>query len=471
MNYLILSNPARLYHRVFNAVAERLISEGHQVVIAADCEYSYYVNDVASLKVPAYIFSRYFQENKFDRSRIDEYSDFNLNNALLSDFERAYAFGMHGDLGVEYFDKLKMALVSFYCEIFERHHIDAIVFESPTGVYAYVAWYVCQQKGKTFYGLSSSRLPGRFVIKKGVLDDARALDDLTGEILAGTQAVPHEIREWCAEYIGNIESITPDYMKFNGSGKILFLSNRDWSHKLRIAFGALRHAFQKGAYAFTLGNPINYRWQFFLRALRRKLRVNFIKGFTDTHRSDEKYLLYPLHYHPEASTSVFAGTYLDEYEVIRNIAFNLPEGVRLYVKDHPSAHGYAERSFYRSVARLPNVRLLRPSVPTKPLIKKSLAVITLTSTAGYEALLLGKRVFLYGNIFYELHKNVVRIENPARLFEYFKEWLDKPLAAGPEYNQAFVEACYLVSLPGTFNPSSSDIEKFVNTVCENVTGP
>lgn len=468
MNYLILSNPARLYNRVFNAVAERLKSEGHQVVIAADCEYSHYINDVASLEVPSYIFSRYFQKGEFDQSRIKEFSKFNLNSALLSDFERVYAFSLHRNLGADYFDRLKAALVSFFCEIFEKHNIDAVVFENISGIYAHIAWYVCQEKGKTYFGVSSSRLPGRFSFKYGPFDDAKALDGLTNEILSGDLTVPHEVRHWSSDYIAGIEKITPDYMKFNGSGRVSLLSNKDWPYKLRIAIGALRHAFQNSLYAFTVGNPVNYRWQFFVRAMKRKFRVMVVPKYFDHFRSGEKYLLYPLHYHPESSTSVLCGTYLNEYEVIRNIAFNLPEGVRLYVKDHPSAHGYASWKFYRDVSRLPNVRLLLPSTPTKALVKASLAVITLTSTVGYEALLLGKRVFLFGNVFYELHKNVVKIQDPTRLFEYFTEWLDRPLAVGEEYNQAFVEAYYLSSMPGVFNVGAKSHEEFINAICGHI---
>ena len=116
------------------------------------------------------------------------------------------------------------------------------------------------------------------------------------------------------------------------------------------------------------------------------------------------FLLYPLHFHPESSTSILAGAYLNEYEVIRNIAFNLPQGITLYVKDHMAACGFQQLAFYRKLKDLPNVRLISYTADAKQLIRKSVGVITLTSTVGYEALLLGKRVFLFAPFFMNFTK-------------------------------------------------------------------
>jgi len=165
----------------------------------------------------------------------------------------------------------------------------------------------------------------------------------------------------------------------------------------------------------------------------------------------EKFILYPLHFHPESSTSILAGTYLNEFEVIQNIAFNLPQGVKLYVKDHVSAYGYPEFELYKKLKKLPNVRVLSPHAPTKNLIKASLAVITLTSTVGYEALLLGKRVFVFGNVFYRFHKNVVQIANPSDLFNLFIKYLDNPPEIERHYNMQFVAAYYYSTEPGSLN--------------------
>jgi len=90
---------------------------------------------------------------------------------------------------------------------------------------------------------------------------------------------------------------------------------------------------------------------YFLRYICSRFKVGLVKRLYQAPVEGEQFLLYPMHFHPESSTSILAGTYLDEYEVIRNIAFSLPEGVRLYVKDHISAWGYPALDFYRRIKR------------------------------------------------------------------------------------------------------------------------
>ena len=209
-------------------------------------------------------------------------------------------------------------------------------------------------------------------------------------------------------------------------------------------------------------------WNLFNRSLKRRFKVERIKAFYTPPSPHEKFILYPLHFHPESSTSILSGTYLDEFEVIRNIAFNLPQNLHLYVKDHISAFGLPSLDFYRKLSNLPNVRLIAPNAQTKNLIRNSEAVITLTSTVGYEALLLNKPVFLFGEVFYKNHKNVIKIQNPSKIFEYLSA-LHKNrenTLENENYNLQFVSAYYLNTLPGSLNLmlSEDQAKNLANTI-------
>lgn len=122
-----------------------------------------------------------------------------------------------------------------------------------------------------------------------------------------------------------------------------------------------------------------------------------------------------------------------------------------FVKDHISAWAYPSLDFYHRVRRLPNVRLLGPNAPTKQLIKASTGIITLTSTVGYEALLLKTRVYLYGRVFYEFHKGVTRVENPAKLRDLLLTGMAQPVDWDDDYNNDFVCAYHQSTLPGILN--------------------
>jgi len=110
----------------------------------------------------------------------------------------------------------------------------------------------------------------------------------------------------------------------------------------------------------------------------------------------EKFILYPIHFQPEASTLVQAPMYLDQVALLRDLAASLPAGHRLYVKEHVSNRGRRTLSFYNAIREIPAVRLLGPDTNTWNLIRDSSAVAVITGTMGWEGLLFKKPVNRFG---------------------------------------------------------------------------
>lgn len=450
MNILLLSNGAPNYHHFFNSLALLFQEDGAKVVVAVDSKLSRETNGLDALGFDIYEFPPYFAAHQINPDLLKKYADFNLNAALLSDFERAEVYGIWGAKDHDYFERLKSALLSYFEEIFQRHAIDAVLYENVSNTLAHFALFVAQKHGARYCGVGGSRLPGRFSITDDPLkDDGPAT--MFKAIRSGEREVTPEVRAWCEDYLSNIETIVPDYMKINGLDNTSLISKYAKADKIKRALTVLRHAGDDSYHAFQIGNPLRTYLNLFWRSVKRKFKLKLIRNRYDQAVEGESFLLYPMHFHPESSTSILAGTYLDEYEVIRNIAFNLPQGMKLYVKDHISAWGYPSLAFYNKVRKLPNVRLLHPNAPTKLLIKQSRAVITLTSTVGYEAVLLGKKVFMFGKVFYGFHKDVVPVVNPAALFDLLKQELAKEVVYDKQYNVDFVCAYYAATRPEALN--------------------
>lgn len=457
MNVLILSNGAPGYYRFFNALARHLAGQGHGVEVAVDCPYSRAANRLDALGAPVHDFAAFFAGFDEDPARaLADYADEPLNAALLSDVERAEVYGIGGARPEGYYRRLQAALLRYYERLFADRRIDAVLYENVSNAFAHFAWIVARRRGVAYCGLVGSRLPGRFAIVSDPLGEQALYAPILADIRAGKRAVDPAVRAWCRDYLDNLERIVPDYMKFNNLDNLdlagRYVNRSKWD-KLRLAW---RHRGDDHDHAFQVGNPLRLSWRMVRRNLERRLRIGAIRRHYCEPVEGERFLLYPLHFHPESSTSILAGTYLDEYEVIRNIAFSLPPGMTLYVKDHVSAYGYPPRAFYRRLAALPNVRLISPFADTKALIRAARAVITLTSTVGYEALLLGRRVFLFGSVFYQEHPDVVRIGNPAELFDLLRRHLDAPTTADARFNEDFVAAYYLGTFEGVLNFSLGD---------------
>ena len=196
-----------------------------------------------------------------------------------------------------------------------------------------------------------------------------------------------------------------------------------------------------------------------LRSLGRMFKAKILLSRYQSIDPETKVILYPLHFHPESSTSVRSANFLDEYEVIKNIAFNLPQGYTVVVKDHPSSYGYPSLAFYKKIFSLPNVVLVSPFLNTKNLIKRADSIITLSSTVGYEALVLGKRVFLFGEVFYGFHKNIIKINCINELSQQFHNNLSKACPVDKSYTYKFVLSYFLSCHDGLLNYSGTSREQ------------
>lgn len=452
MNILLLSNSAPNYHHFFKALVTLFQAEGAKVTVAVDSHFSLEENRLTDLHFAEINeFSNWFVSHKTDADLLARYADCNLNNMLLSDFERAQTYGIWGrGIDLSWYDRLKSALLSFFEDIFARHAINTVLYENVSNSFSYFALVVAQKHGARYMGIGGSRLPGRFTVSNDPLEDV-ATKKAFEAIRSGELTPADEQREWARDYLSRIETITPDYMKINGLDRLGLFRRYFRRDRLGRIQALLRHVRDSRTDNFQIGNPLLTHLGLFRRNLLRRLRANWVRKLYQQPVSGEKFLLYPLHFHPESSTSILAGSWLNEYEVISNIAFNLPEGMRLYVKDHVSAWAFPSLDFYRRIRALPNVRLLPPEALTKQLIRQSEAVITLTSTVGYEALLMKRRVFLYGRVFYEFHKGVTRIENPMLLHSLFKEHLARPVDWDEAYNLDFICAYHASTLPGSLN--------------------
>jgi hypothetical protein len=451
MNVLLLSNGAPGYYRFFNALMQLFSSDGHQFSVAVDSEFSKDQNGLDELGCVVYEFSSFFSKHLTDYALLARYSEYNLNSALLSDYERAEIYRISEGRDQQFYERLKSALLSFFEKVIVGGEIGLVVYEGVSNAFAHFAYFVCVKHGVSYKGLMGSRLPGRFVIADDPCAESEKIENILSDILSGQILVDECIRDWCEGYLDNIENVTPDYMSFNRLDKVDIFARYFNKEKLGKLFRIVRHLNDDHKHSFQIGNPLKHSLQMFKRNVYRKLKVKLVARYYLEADPQDRFFLYPLHFHPEASTSILAGAYLNEYEVIRNIAFNLPQGTMLYVKDHLSAFAFPALEFYKKLASLPNVKILTPFAPTKKLIKSAEAIITLTSTVGYEALLLDKKVYLFGSVFYEFHPDVIRIENPAKIFDLLTKGMAEKITIGRKYNLDFLAAFYLYTRKGRLN--------------------
>ncbi len=161
------------------------------------------------------------------------------------------------------------------------------------------------------------------------------------------------------------------------------------------------------------------RWYYYHIKLKdyryfEKVLFNFYESHTisEPFKNDKKYIYVPLHYQPEMNTSPMGGMYANQLLMIQKLSYYLPKDILLYVKDHPRQKmKYRDLQFYTDIINLDNTRLISRKEDTFKLIENSIAVATITGTAGWEGLFRGKPFLLFGFHVYQYFPGVMTIRS------------------------------------------------------------
>jgi hypothetical protein len=179
-----------------------------------------------------------------------------------------------------------------------------------------------------------------------------------------------------------------------------------------------------------LDNEIKgYHRGFYYKNIHNPLKDRFLQAtlpyFPAEKLNKLEYAYYPLHVEPEIALSIFGREYLNQIELVRNIAKSLPVTWKLVVKDHPAGVGRRNIGYYKKLLGIPNVILVSHYVDSATVIKNAKMVFTVSGFSGFEAILEKKPVITFGNTFYDiLPENIVRhVSSPGQLPDIASELL------------------------------------------------
>lgn len=163
-------------------------------------------------------------------------------------------------------------------------------------------------------------------------------------------------------------------------------------------------------------------WNYLRDLVKRKFR-NLIgtDDLFDAFNPAESFAYFPLHYEPEVSLLLQAPYYTDQTHLIKQIAKSLPVDMKLYVKEHPAMVEYRPRAFYQLIKKMPNVKLIPPTVSGYEILPHAKLILTITGTSGWEGTFLKKPVITFGHWFYNslsFIKYCDKIEELSKLINY-----------------------------------------------------
>lgn len=127
------------------------------------------------------------------------------------------------------------------------------------------------------------------------------------------------------------------------------------------------------------------------------------------------YLLYPMHMQPESTVDVFGAFHSDQRALITQLARATPASHELYVRIHPSDLDGWNLEFYRSIARLPGVRLIGPGANGRALLQGADLVVTVAGSMALEAGLMQIPAITFSRLFFDTLPSVHYCDAPTRL--------------------------------------------------------
>ncbi len=138
--------------------------------------------------------------------------------------------------------------------------------------------------------------------------------------------------------------------------------------------------------------------------------------------------------------------------------------LHIVFKEHPSSLiNYPD--LHQKAKRYSNLHIIN-NLPTQTLIEQAEAVITINSTVGIESLLLGKKVVVLGNAFYNIPKITKKAQTPHELIDVINQlssW--KPDVTLREKFLKYLYFEYLI--PGSFEEDMTEQYTKINQLLHN----
>lgn len=328
---------------------------------------------------------------------------FNLNSSIQSD--RGFSL-------LNYDECLRSAVAHYksWAHIFNSYHVDLLLHEPCSLFFNHIAAILCKKQGGLYnYHIQVESENDDFAYLNAIDDDYNFYElhylykkYKDNPNLIDIKRCKHFLEGFRNNhnvFMGGIINVKKPFLRFLMSAlRIDFLNHIRPCRYDRVYENIDYWLSKRNSPKIKVTNLIGYK--------RQKV------CFEDKIPSGEKFFFYPMHLEPEAVVLYLGdGIYNNQIKLIENIAASLPVGYYLYVKDHPHQYAYRAPEDYKRLMNIPNIRLLNQWIPAQELIRKSEGVITINGTAGFEALLQGKKVFCFGKNQYSFAPRVHYIEN------------------------------------------------------------
>ncbi len=222
---------------------------------------------------------------------------------------------------------------------------------------------------------------------------------------------------------------------------------------------------RKLAHKYVMGVPEEYDAiaEYVRRHVVKLVRRKLLDRVYERPVPGERFVYFPFHVPFDVQLTLRSPEYLDQEGFAGRLAAALPAGVRLYVKEHPASIGAHKIGRLRALLASGRVRLIHPATNSFELVRNALAVVTINSKVGAEALMQKRPVVVVGKAFYGGQGVTVDVGGPKEL----ATGLSAAMARQPDgvAIDRFLGRVWAWSRPGElFDTASENVDLFAGSL-------
>lgn len=182
----------------------------------------------------------------------------------------------------------------------------------------------------------------------------------------------------------------------------------------------------------------------YVKRARLKMKIlrdrSYYEKMTKPVDWNQKYIVYFLHFQPEATTLPRAGVFNEQQLAIKILAKSLEgTGIKLYVKEH-FVQPYRHKYFYDDLSKIRGVQLLSGEVDSKKLVVHCVAAATCTGTIIQEAVINQKPVFVFGDAGFTRGPGIYYVESREDCRKAIEEIQSGKAQIRPEEVRRYLQA-------------------------------
>ena len=352
-------------------------------------------------------------DEKVDLDYLKEFEEkYKINLWQLASTERIFLYNEFYKFSDQEINSILEKECKFFENVIDEVNPNHIIMVKPYFHHEMIFFQLCKAKGIKVLELDVTRFPLRCSISFSENKEKYEQFEIQNE--------PRSFDE-LSKYRKNNSSISQD-TDFQSTGK-------------NFLDASLKYIFSDNStldknYKYFGRSKIKVLLNYIYDRFRVKNRKKFLdKYFLKEFSINKKYILFTLSVEAENAILFDAPFYINQVEVVKNIAKALPAEFILLVKEHPASGVRSWRSteVYQELMDIPNVVPIHYSANTEELIKKSSLVISICSSSSLDALFLRKPTIIFGNTDFSMISDVKKIEEIEKLPEIIKNELKREI--------------------------------------------